>query len=285
MNPLPISRPLLNLPSAPVDAPKRMGTKCLTLWLAMILAGLGCKGDAIVHSTAHFPAGTGFVRREFQFDGKPRTLWVFLPKDYSREKKFPAVLFLHGLFEAGDGEACLTGGLGPVIAEHPEKWPFVTIFPQSTGTWRGAERDRFAIASLDFAQSEYSIDENRVILAGLSYGALGTWQIGANHPDRFAALVPVSGHSAISIVQHVVLLPVWAFDMKGDPIVNSQSSEEMCREIRKRGGVARLTEFAGIGHDCWEMVVQKSDLVDWMLKQSKAGRTSIATPQGFARTE
>ena len=62
-----------------------------------------------------FPAGTGFVRHEFQFEGKPRTLWVFLPRNYSPDRKFPAIVFLHGLFEAGDGEACLTGGLGPVI--------------------------------------------------------------------------------------------------------------------------------------------------------------------------
>jgi predicted peptidase len=240
-----------------------------SLWLIIALAGFGCKGDAIVHSTARFPQGTGFVREKFTLDGKPRTLWVFLPKDYSADRKFPAVLFLHGLFEAGEGDSCLAGGLGPVIAQHPEKWPFITIFPQSDGTWRGPERDRLAIAALDYAEQEFSIDQDRVILAGLSYGALGTWQIGANHPDRFAALVPVSGHSALALVQHIALLPVWAFDMKGDPIVSSQSSEDMCREIKNRGGFARLTEFAGVGHDCWAMVVHDSGLVDWMLQQRR----------------
>src|SRR5438874_7072887 len=194
----------------------------LFAWLVVTILGWGCRGDAIVHSTTKFPAGTGFVRHEFQFEGRPRTLWVFLPRNYSPDRKFPAIVFLHGLFEAGDGEACLTGGLGPVIAEHPENWPFVTIFPQSTGTWRGDERDRFVVATLDYAQQTFSIDPDRVILAGLSYGALGTWQIGANHPDRFAALVPVSGKSATALVQRLVLLPVWAFDMRGDPIVNSQ---------------------------------------------------------------
>src|SRR6185503_2437513 len=114
-----------------------------------------------------------------------------------------------------------------------------TIFPQSTGTWCGDDRDRLAIAALDFAQREYSIDPDRVILAGLSYGALGTWQIGAKHTDRFAALVPVSGHRATELVERLVLLPVWAFDTRGDPIVSSKSSEEMCQELQKRGGIAR----------------------------------------------
>jgi predicted peptidase len=255
-----------------------MGKVVTVLWLVFVLASIGCKGDAVVNSTGRFPIGTGFVQHEFVYDGKPQTLWVFLPKDYSPDRKFPAVVFLHGLFEAGQGNACLSGGLGPVIAEHPDRWPFITIFPQSNGTWRGPERDRYVIAALDAAQATYSIDKDRVILAGLSYGALGTWQIGANHTDRFAALVPVSGHSAIAMVQRLVLLPVWAFDMKGDPIVSSQSSEEMCRELRQSGGVARLTEFVGVGHDCWEMVVNRSNLVDWMLQQR---RKSIA-PQADA---
>ncbi|HEX3356113.1 MAG TPA: prolyl oligopeptidase family serine peptidase [Tepidisphaeraceae bacterium] len=241
-----------------------------TIWMMLILIGTGCRGDAVSRSTRAFPQSTGFVRREMMFDGKPQPLWVFIPKNYSADKQSPAIVFLHGLFEAGNGEtSCLSGGLGPVIAEHPENWPFITIFPQSTGTWRGPERDRFVIASLDYAEQQYSIDPDRVILAGLSYGALGTWQIGANHPDRFAALVPVSGHRATELVERLVLLPVWAFDMRGDPIVSSQNSEEMCRQIDQHHGVARLTEFLGVGHDCWELAVHQSTLVDWMLEQRR----------------
>jgi predicted peptidase len=237
--------------------------------IAIFLANLGCKGQQVARSTQAFPAETGFVRREFFFEGKPQTLWVFLPKNYQPGIKFPTIVFLHGLFEAGDGTAALSGGLGPVIAEHPENWPFITIFPQSNGTWRGESRERLVIAALDFAQTQFSIDPDRVVLAGLSYGALGTWQIGAKHPERFAALVPVSGHSATDLVQRLVLLPVWAFDMRGDPIVKSQNSEDMVTEIKKRGGIARLTEFLGVGHDCWEQAVHESDLVDWMLKQRR----------------
>jgi len=259
-----------------------MGRNWLTIFFVIALSGLGCRGDAVARSTRSFSVGTGFIRREFTFDDKSRTVWVFLPKDYSPNQKYPTVVFLHGLFEAGDGEACISGGLGPVIAEHPDQWPFITVFPQSTGTWRGPERDRFVMASLDYAQSEFAIDPDRVILAGLSYGALGTWQIGANHPDRFAGLVPVSGHRATELVERLVLLPVWAFDMRGDPVVNPQSSEEMCREIQQHGGVARLTEFLGVGHDCWAKAVHESKLVDWMLEQR---RHPVPDSQSIAVTD
>lgn len=250
--------------------------------LALTLLCLGCTagGGAIVQSTKEFPYGTGFVQRQFTFDGKPQTLWVFLPKIYTPYRKFPAIVFLHGLFEAGKGESCLAGGLGPVVAQNADTWPFITIFPQSTGTWRGSERDRLVIAALERAESEFAIDPDRVILAGLSYGALGTWQIGANHPDRFAALVPVSGHSATELVQRLVLLPVWAFDSVDDPVVKPQSSEEMCRELQQHGGVAYLTEFVGAAHDCWGMAVKQSDLVNWMLKQRRRPQLQETTVAG-----
>jgi predicted peptidase len=257
--------------------------KCIqrrSIWLGLVsmLLLVGCAGSrsgTVACATAAYPPGTGFVRCEMTFDGKPQPLWVFVPRHYSPTRKFPAIVFLHGLFEAGteDG-ACLKAGLGPVIAQRPDAWPFVTIFPQSTGTWRGPERDRLVIESLDFAQQKYSIDPDRVILAGLSYGALGTWQIGANHPDRFAALVPVSGHRATDLVERLVLLPVWAFDMRDDPIVSAQSSQDMCREIQKRGGIARLTEFLGNQHDCWPQAVNESNLIVWMLEQRRSATSA-----------
>ncbi|HVT89589.1 MAG TPA: prolyl oligopeptidase family serine peptidase [Tepidisphaeraceae bacterium] len=233
----------------------------------------GCRGDGggVARSTGNFPVGAGFSRHQILVEGKPQTLWVFVPKHYEPKHKYPTILFLHGLFEAGDGNGnkCLAGGLAPVIAKQAEDWPFITIFPQSDGNWKGEEHDQIAMAALDFTAAHWSIDQDRVILAGLSYGGLGTWEIGANHPDRFAALVPISGLSAPDHVERLANLPIWAFAYSGDPWVSSRDSESMCQSIHDRGGNARLTEFIGIGHDCSEQAINDSQLVDWMLHQRR----------------
>lgn len=239
--------------------------------LAMVSICSGCRGEAVAHSTENFAPGTGFTAHRLVVNGNVETVWVFLPKDYRPDKKYPTILFLHGLFERGKGgENCLSGGLGPVIAKNPEKWPFITIFPQSDGNWRGMEHDQLAMAALDFVSKRWSIDEDRVVLAGLSYGGLGTWEIGSRHADRFCALVPVSGHKATELIDRLILLPVWAFAYDGDPIVPAKGSEEMCQGFNQRGGKMRLTEFMGIGHDCWDLAVNDSDLVNWMLKQKRS---------------
>lgn len=254
--------------------------------IAIALAGLcvvGCTGTHVARSTQEFPVNTGFIKAQVVVDDEPHTVWVFVPKNYKPNKRYPAILFLHGLFEAGHGgDKVLSAGLGPVIAQDPGEWPFITIFPQSLGNWKGEDKDRLAMASLDYAQRHWSIDSDRVILAGLSYGGLGTWEIGARHRDRFAALVPVSAHSAVDIVEQVVTLPVWVFCSKGDPWVKSENSEVMCQEIEAHGGQVKLTEFPGSGHDAWAMAIDHSNVVQWMLTQHRgsatAKRTNPASP-------
>jgi predicted peptidase len=245
---------------------------CGLLFISLLAGGCG-SGAGVVRSTRNFPQGTGFTKHRIVVDGQQRTVWVFVPKDYSPQRRYPAVLFLHGLFEAGNGSGAnaVSAGLGPVIANDPQNWPFITIFPQSTGTWRGEARERVAIGALDFAQSRWSIDHDRVILAGLSYGGLGTWEIGAHNPGRFAALVPASGFSATDLVERIVTMPVWAFSYRNDPWVRSQNSADMCRQITQQGGVARLTSFDGMGHDCWDRAVGESQVVAWMLAQRRGG--------------
>jgi predicted peptidase len=252
---------------------------------AVVLFGLlslplaGCKSGEVVRSTQRFPRNTGFQEHRFTVNGVSRTLWVFVPAKYTPSQRMPAVLFLHGLFEAGrNGDKVLGAGLAPVIADTPENWPFITIFPQSPGDWRGEEPERIALAALDFAERRWSIDRERVILAGLSYGGLGVWEIGSRHPDRFAALVPVSGHANTNLVDWLVWKPVWAFSSRDDLWVKSHNSQEMVRMIDSRGGRARWTEFKGNTHDCWASAVFGSKLVDWMLQQKRVPRLSAAGP-------
>jgi len=240
--------------------------------LALLLAIAGCKGGGVASSTKAFPEETGFVRRQIKVDGETKVVWVFVPPGYKGDRMYPAILFLHGLFEQGNGTGgtnVLGAGLGPIIARNPKKWPFITIFPQSDGNWKGDDRARLAIAALNDAESHYMIDPSRVILAGLSYGGLGVWEIGAKHRDRFAALVPVSGMSAIEVIDKLNTVPIWAFASKGDIFVDSENSAEMCRNVQAHGGRARLTEFPGNDHDCWALAVDQTPLVRWMLGQRK----------------
>lgn len=253
----------------------------------MLASGCIGSGAGVRQSTRHFPQQTGFVQRELTIDGVRKSYWVFLPPNYHPSRLHPTVLFLHGLFEGGNGGSnVLSAGLGPVIARNPEAWPFITIFPQSNGSWQGDEHERLAIAALDDAEKQYPIDPDRVILAGLSYGGLGVWEIGARNKGRFAALVPVSGHAAPELAEALVLTPVWAFASRDDMWVNADNSRQMCAAIQSRGGRARLTEFPGGEHDCWALAIDGSELMTWMLRQKRNPLQAVVqTSDGTVRLQ
>src|SRR3954462_9162196 len=126
---------------------------------------MGCvSGASVQRTTKEFPQGTGFQTRTITVDQKERKFALFIPRDYSPTKKYPTIVFLHGLFESGrDARRCLSAGLGPVIAKDPENWPFISVFPQTIGSWRGAANERLVMACLDDVEKNYSVDRDRVI--------------------------------------------------------------------------------------------------------------------------
>lgn len=241
---------------------------------------MGCvSGASVQRTTRDFPQGTGFQTRTIAIDQKERKFAVFIPRDYSPAKKYPTIVFLHGLFESGrDAKRCLSAGLGPVIARDPQHWPFISVFPQTMGSWRGAANERLVMACMDDVEANYSVDRERVILAGLSYGGRGTWEIGAKHRDRFAALVPMSGDAAYDACNKLKDIPIWAFHYSGDPFISCSDAEKMVGRIREAGGKAKLTEFDSIGHDCWTRACSETDVVNWMLQQRRSETASAAVP-------
>ena len=241
---------------------------------------IGCvSGASVQRSTCDFPENTGFLTRTVTVDDKERKFAVFIPRDYTPGKKYPTSVFLHGFFESGrDARRCLSAGLGPVIAKDPQHWPFISVFPQTMGSWRGSFNERLVLACMDDVEKNYSVDRDRVILAGLSYGGRGTWEIGAKHSDRFAALVPMSGDPAYDACGKLAKMPIWAFHYSGDPIMPSGGSEKMVEKIRAAGGNPKLTEFNSIGHDCWTRACSETDVVNWMLNQRRPDSAQAVLP-------
>src|SRR5438105_15297696 len=117
-------------------------------------------------------AAAAFVARTVNVDGKPRKYQVWVPAAYDASRRWPAILFLHGSGERGDdGVAQTMVGLGRALREGKVDPPAVVVFPQCplSGHWTGPAR-RIAIAALEHVIEDYSIDETRVSLTGMSMG-------------------------------------------------------------------------------------------------------------------
>ena len=220
----------------------------------------------------------GFVRAEFverviRDDSGEHRYTVFLPEDYSADKKWPIVLYLHGAGERGnDGKRQLTIGLAPAIQKRQASFPFVAVFPQSEDTsarylagWLAGSNDSDrALRILDEVERDYSIDTSRRILTGWSMGGYGTWSLAAATPSRWQAILPLAGDGA-EFAEKLVDIPIWAFHGSEDAAIRPAQSRRTIAALRSAGAEPRYTEISGGKHDITHVVYDTDAVIQWML--------------------
>lgn len=230
--------------------------------LSVLMAGLvGCSSGKQAN----------FKQQSFDYNGNTRKYAVYLPPNYDPAKRYPAVMFLHGLFESGnDGYGATKVGLGPAVKESPERFNCIVIFAHTSSSWRDDDQLPMAIATLDDAERTFGIDKSRVTLTGLSTGGAAVWKLGARYPGRFAALMPLCAFSSEDDVPNLTRYPIWAIHNRFDPFVGVWNTSGMCNKINTAGGHAKATVYGGFGHNCWDDAYGDKEVVAWMQGQAKA---------------
>lgn len=214
---------------------------------------------------------------------------VYVPVDYSRARRWPVILFLHGSGEQGTDGLLQTGvGLGEAIRRHAERWPAVVVFPQAPPAhrWHGKVA-HLALATLDKTLQEFTTDADRIYLVGFSAGANGVWNLAYRYPERFAALVAVCGWVAPTadrreaivpadsgppyptVARRIHSLPVWIWHGGADDVVPVEESRRMAQALHARGGQVTYTELPGVGHDLWISAFEALELPAWLLAQRR----------------
>jgi predicted peptidase len=213
---------------------------------------------------------------------------LFIPKGYADTTTYPLTVFLHGSGECGDDNASQLINNGPGALSHPatqEKHPSFVLCPQCPkggqwGYYRGdtAPADTM-VAIVRALQKEFRIDPDRIYVTGLSLGGMGTWYAIAEHPDLFAAAVPVCGAGDVSRVDRIRSIPVWAFHGNADkavpiagPLRPNMSKDivgdrDLIQALKNAGGNARITEYENQGHNVWGAAYTDPGLVPWLFAQ------------------
>jgi predicted peptidase len=240
-----------------------------------------------------------FLERKVTIDGRTYRYRVWLPPHYTKLRRWPVILFLHGSAERGDDNLRqLTIGLPALLARDPSLYRAIVVVPQCTlgHEWYG-EMETQALAALDASVKEFRGDRKRVYLTGISMGGAGVWFF-ARHRSRWAAVVPVCGEVVrqaddpfpidpppeIAKLLHtsdpydalataIGPTPVWMFHGADDTVIPPDQSRRMYIALRAHHGNARYTEYAGVGHDVWDRAYGDAALPKWLFAQRlSAGR-------------
>ncbi len=110
---------------------------------------------------------------------------LYVPESYQGRHVYPLVVCLHG---AGFGGETYLERWQPRLNEG-----FLLACPTiNDAAWWSKDAEDLVLAVVSEVSRRYWIDPNRVFLTGMSNGGTGTFLIGLNHADRFAALVPMA---------------------------------------------------------------------------------------------
>lgn len=215
----------------------------------------------------------GFHLRTARLPSGDRKYSLYVPKGYDGSKAVPLVLFLHGAGERGtDGITPAQVGLGPAIAQRPD-FPAIVVFPQARQTWSADSEDaRAALAVLDEIMKEFQVARDQVVLTGLSMGGSGSTSIGAAHPERWSAVVPICGGGRSELAAGLKGLPVWTITGDADRDQTVLGLRGLVEALHAAGNPAKLTEYRGVPHNSWDRAYGDPAVASWMFAQRRKAR-------------
>ena len=238
------------------------------LWLSMVL-GLSILPYASVQSAE--PAPGKQVEQIFKSsDSAEVPFLLYLPESYKPDSALPLMLFLHGRGES-DGPLSVVAKWGPpLLVSRGEKLPYILVSPQcpKEDNWSSATQQARLVELLDSIVKKFGANQNRTYLTGLSMGGSGSWRMAANHPERFAAVVPICGRGAETDASKLKSLPIWVFCGDQDGVF--KSNQELVQAIMNAGSQSiRFTSLENIGHNSWSAAYATPDLYKWLDQQSR----------------
>jgi len=208
-----------------------------------------------------------------------------LPTRYdSSAKKYPLILFIHGIGELGtDLSTMLRAGLPRLI--NRKKFPadfevngqhfsFIVISPQFK-KWPTNDEVK---SVLDYAVDHYRVDTSRIYVTGLSMGGGVTWEFDAQYGGSVAAIAPICGGSwpDTKRAQKIASfnLPVWAFHNVDDHTVPVSYTIDYVNKINSFNPSvkAKYTTWQTGGHDSWTRAYDPAtqedgkNVYEWMLQ-------------------
>ncbi|MFT3933731.1 MAG: PHB depolymerase family esterase [Chitinophagaceae bacterium] len=215
-----------------------------------------------------------------------------LPARYdSTTKKYPLLIFLHGVGELGNGTSDLPRLLNNAVPRllnqktfpaqftvNGANYSFIVINPQFK-EWPQATDVN---AMIDYAVANYRVDQSRIYVAGLSMGGGNTWDYAVAYANRIAAIVPICGASWPSKDQLGNIakanLPVWAFHNNDDGTVGVNTTISNVDNINSFNPAipAKKTIWPYGGHDAWTKATNPAtkecdgkNMYEWMLQYKR----------------
>ncbi|MSR59594.1 MAG: hypothetical protein EXS05_18450 [Planctomycetaceae bacterium] len=214
-------------------------------------------------------------------DDPPIAYHVLLPLEYQPDHQYPILVVLHGFNNGPEQELAFWGGTESRIGQ-AQRHGYIVIAPEYTTKADQRTYDyspaahKIVLTALRDARQRFSVDSDRVFLAGHNMGGDAAWDMGLSHPDLFAGVIPITGVSdryckfykenARGLALYVV-----AGELDRDTLARNSG---VLMWMMENNIDLIYTEYQGAGLDSYYSEIHK--LFDWMSRHRRQ-----ATPRKF----
>jgi predicted peptidase len=219
---------------------------------------------------------------------------LLLPENYSPQKKYPLIIFLHGSGERGNNnEAQLVHGASLFLRDSIRKnYPAFVVFPQckTDDNWSDIKEDSSkkeeekvifqtggkptnAMALLNKLLKElikkYPVEKKQLYIGGLSMGGLGTFEMVYRHPKLFAAAFPICGGADTTSAPKFVKTHWWVFHGAKDDVVLPKFSQQVVTALQKLNASVKFSLYPEADHNSWDSAFAEPGLMQWLFSKKK----------------
>ncbi|MEM7455836.1 MAG: dienelactone hydrolase family protein [Planctomycetota bacterium] len=212
---------------------------------------------------------------------------LYIPEGYVADQPRPLILGLHfgGRAQPAYGQAILDALVIPGLGELGA----IMVAPVSIdGRWNTDANQAAIFEILDYVESQYSIDSDRVLVTGFSMGGQGTWDTAAANQQRFSAAIPVAGRiPANPDIQWEI--PLYIINSKADEVIPFEMAKQYAEDIEADGANVTFHAVDDLPHfQTGRFSVPLKEAVPWVreiwgldsLKEDSASGESTDTTSG-----
>ena len=242
-----------------------------------------------LNATKSYSQTSAFSREKY-IDVSGDTLnYRMLFPDLDTLRKYPLVIFLHGLDERGnDNESQLKLGIMNLADNKISAlYPAFIIAPQCplNAHWANisentntnqvrllpspSEPVKLLIELIYKLEKDLPVDTNRIYITGLSMGGYGTYDVIERYPNLFAGAVPVCGGGDTSRAASIAHIPIWIFHGAEDPVVSPLYSLNMLSALTNAGAHPGFTQYPEVGHFASKAAYTDQEMIAWLFRQHK----------------
>ena len=238
----------------------------------------------------NFDAQAAFMYSESSWDGFPYRIYV--PSDYSTDKEYPLVLFLHSQHVGGTDNTKQLDEV-KILFENSSSpaYESIVVVPQAPTYWaEGMVADLYNL--LEHVNKTFNTDSTRQYVISVKVGCFAAWKMALKYPEEISAILSVYGvgptlygDSEGNIDTLGDVIPDALVDIPIHFVHDTDKQSDSpydkgylygrlaANALKELGGFKNvyLTETSGYGPDIYKHFVSKEDvsLLEWLFAQRR----------------